>query len=204
MSNSNTSRDYYEILEIEPTATSEEIERAYRGLSMYHHPDRMPDAYKHMRERAQENMKLINEAKEVLLDPERRRLYDYQRLVQEQDAGSGTPYVPYSPYAPYSEPPPPKTRPSKRPPKDPSMEKPDTGASTLNDEEWHEGSNSRIAPVYGSIYTSHPALYPFRRDMASEPGLPSWLAALVVVVILFLISSFQVVQRLEALLPLHP
>ena len=66
-------RDYYEVLGVPRTATAEEIKRAYRQLARKHHPDLQPAAE---RARAAERFKEINEANEVLSDPEKRVKYD--------------------------------------------------------------------------------------------------------------------------------
>src|SRR3984893_1531875 len=60
-------RDYYEVLGVPRTATAEEIKRAYRQLARKHHPDLQPAA---------ERFKEINEAYEVLSDPDKRSKYD--------------------------------------------------------------------------------------------------------------------------------
>ena len=65
--------DYYEILHVQPQASSEEIHRAYRALALQHHPDRNPTA------EASATMTAINEAYFVLADPSRRRNYDQER-----------------------------------------------------------------------------------------------------------------------------
>lgn len=66
-------RDYYAILQVRPEADAEVIAAAYRSLARKYHPDHSPvdDAESRMRE--------LNEAYEVLSDPERRRAYDAAR-----------------------------------------------------------------------------------------------------------------------------
>jgi molecular chaperone DnaJ len=64
-------RDYYEVLGVSRDATSEEINRAFRKLALQYHPDRNPGD-----EEAAERFKEVNEANEVLSDPNKRRLYD--------------------------------------------------------------------------------------------------------------------------------
>src|SRR5689334_20693052 len=64
-------RDYYEVLELSSGAAATEIKSAYRKLARKHHPDANPgDPH------AEERFKEINEAYEVLSDPERRGRYD--------------------------------------------------------------------------------------------------------------------------------
>ena len=65
--------DYYDVLQIEPEASTEEIHRAYRELAMRYHPDRnaTPDAAA--------RMAALNEAYSVLGEPARRRRYDHER-----------------------------------------------------------------------------------------------------------------------------
>src|SRR5215472_10959731 len=64
-------RDYYEVLGVARTATDKEIKAAFRKLARQHHPDVNPDD-----PAAAERFKEINEAREVLGDPEKRRRYD--------------------------------------------------------------------------------------------------------------------------------
>lgn len=64
-------RDYYEILGIQRNATEDEIKKAYRRLAMKYHPDRNPGDRK-----AEEIFKEITEAYSVLMDKEKRELYD--------------------------------------------------------------------------------------------------------------------------------
>ena len=74
--------DYYEALGVPRTATEKEIKSAYRKLARQHHPDlHQGDAKK----AAEEKFKTINEAYEVLSDPEKRKKYD--RLGMNWQAG---------------------------------------------------------------------------------------------------------------------
>ena len=63
-------RDYYEILGIKRDAPQEDVQRAYRKLARKYHPD------VNKASNAEEKFKEINEAHEVLKDPEKRKLYD--------------------------------------------------------------------------------------------------------------------------------
>ncbi len=64
-------KDYYSILGVSKTATPEEIKRAYRKIARKHHPDLNPGD-----KEAEEKFKNLNEANEVLSDPEKREKYD--------------------------------------------------------------------------------------------------------------------------------
>jgi curved DNA-binding protein len=64
-------RDYYKILGVARGASAEEIKRAYRKLAMQFHPDRNPGD-----KQAEDRFKEINEAYQVLSDPEKRARYD--------------------------------------------------------------------------------------------------------------------------------
>ena len=65
-----TKTDYYESLQVARNATPEDIKKAYRKLAFQHHPDRNSDAG------AADRFKEINEAYQVLSDPDRRASYD--------------------------------------------------------------------------------------------------------------------------------
>lgn len=63
-------RDYYEVLGIDRNATDEKIKSAFRKLAFKHHPDHNHE------DGAEEKFKEINEAYEVLSDPDKRAAYD--------------------------------------------------------------------------------------------------------------------------------
>lgn len=72
--------NYYEILEVSKNASKEIIEKAYKVLAKKYHPDLQQDENK--KQIAEQKMKLINEAYEVLSDDEKRKNYDLE--LEEQ------------------------------------------------------------------------------------------------------------------------
>jgi len=64
--------DFYEILEVQKTATDDEIKKSYRRLALKWHPDKNLSN----KAQAEEKFKLISEAYEVLSDKDKRRKYD--------------------------------------------------------------------------------------------------------------------------------
>ena len=80
-------KDYYETLGVPKDANAEDIKRAFRKLARQHHPDRATSANKDV---AEAKFKEINEAYEVLGDPDKRKRYDQLGANwdrQEQFAG---------------------------------------------------------------------------------------------------------------------
>jgi curved DNA-binding protein len=79
------SKDYYQILGVSRTASSEEIKKAYRKLAMQYHPDRNKD------KKAEAKFKEISEAYAVLSDVEKRKQYDmfgaegFQKRYTQED-----------------------------------------------------------------------------------------------------------------------
>ena len=76
-------KDYYDILWLDPNASEAEIKEAHRKRVQSVHPDhaqKTPAAERH----AEEEFKLVTEAYEVLIDPEKRRAYDSERLWRDK------------------------------------------------------------------------------------------------------------------------
>jgi len=68
-----TKRDYYDILGISKGVSDDELKKAYRKMAMEHHPDMVKEGDKKVHE---ERFKEINEAYQVLSDPQKRKMYD--------------------------------------------------------------------------------------------------------------------------------
>ncbi|MBK9177436.1 MAG: J domain-containing protein [Flavobacteriales bacterium] len=88
--------DYYQVLGLARTATADEIKQAYRKLARKHHPDLNPNNVE-----AKKKFQEINEANEVLSDPESRKKYDqygaqwkhaeqFEQARREQGARQGS------------------------------------------------------------------------------------------------------------------
>ncbi len=88
--------DYYKVLGVDKNATQEDIKKAYRKLARKHHPDLNPSD-----KEAHKIFQQVNEANEVLSDPEKRKKYDqygkdwqhaeqFEQAKQSRQRGPGT------------------------------------------------------------------------------------------------------------------
>ncbi|KAI3631701.1 hypothetical protein MIR68_010174 [Amoeboaphelidium protococcarum] len=92
-------KDYYEILGVHKTATSEEIKKAYKELALYYHPDKNVGNGEDTRTQFQ----LVSEAYEVLRDSELRSRYDlygHEGIRQSNNSAGGNPQQSSSQYQP--------------------------------------------------------------------------------------------------------
>lgn len=64
-------KDYYKILGLDRNASQDDIKKAFRKLALQYHPDKNKGD-----KTAEEKFKAVNEANSVLIDPEKRKLYD--------------------------------------------------------------------------------------------------------------------------------
>ncbi|MCA9105855.1 MAG: J domain-containing protein [Planctomycetales bacterium] len=82
--------DFYKILGVSRTASDKEIQKAYRALARKHHPDRVEED---QREAAKQKFQKIQEAYDVLSDPEKRKLYDqFGHDYRHAQQGGGDPF----------------------------------------------------------------------------------------------------------------
>ncbi len=77
-------KDFYKVLGVSETATADEIKKAFRRLAQKYHPDRNPGD-----KAAEDRMKEISEASDVLSDPTKRAEYDNVRRMARSGFGAG-------------------------------------------------------------------------------------------------------------------
>lgn len=70
--------DYYEILGVTPDSSDQEIKEAYRYKVNILHPDRLVNVPEFARRRAEQDLKKVNRAYDVLKDPQRKREYYWE------------------------------------------------------------------------------------------------------------------------------
>ena len=77
-------KDFYKVLGVSESASADDIKRAFRKLAQKYHPDRNPGD-----KSAEERMKEISEASDVLSDPKKRSEYDQVRKMARSGFGGG-------------------------------------------------------------------------------------------------------------------
>lgn len=77
-------RDYYEVLGVSRGATKDEIKKAYRKLAMQHHPDKNPG-----NSESEAKFKEASHAADILMDDQKRQMYDRVGHAAEQGGGGG-------------------------------------------------------------------------------------------------------------------
>ena len=75
-------KNYYEILEVNENASKEVIDKAYKVLAKKYHPDLQEEKNK---KAAEEKIKSLNEAYEILSNPEKRKSYDAKIAILKDE-----------------------------------------------------------------------------------------------------------------------
>src|ERR1700742_882522 len=88
MATATMKTDYYEVLQVERTASDTELKAAYRRLAMQYHPDRNPN-----NPDAEEKFKACSEAYQVLSDPDKRAAYDRYGHAGVGAGAAGNPFA---------------------------------------------------------------------------------------------------------------
>ncbi|XP_076299987.1 tetratricopeptide repeat protein 2 isoform X2 [Lasioglossum baleicum] len=81
--NRSKRKDYYKILGINKTASTDDIKKAYRKRVMVHHPDRHVTATEGERKEQEKMFKEVGEAYGILSDPKKRSRYDHEHDIHE-------------------------------------------------------------------------------------------------------------------------
>ena len=82
-------KNYYEILGIDKNATEEDIKKAFRKMAVQYHPDKQQGKSDADKKAAEEKMKEVNEAYQVLSDKEKRQQYDTYGTADPNGFGPG-------------------------------------------------------------------------------------------------------------------
>jgi DnaJ domain len=83
----DSSKDYYLVLGVPENASTDDLDRAYRGAARKRHPDGGG---------SEEEMKSLNEAHDILSDPETRKAYDAERRPRREVYQSSIAFDPYA------------------------------------------------------------------------------------------------------------
>jgi DnaJ-class molecular chaperone len=81
--------DYYQVLGLSRNASAEEIHKAHKKLARMYHPDLHEDAEPRDKQRAKEQFQKVQQAYDVLSDPEKRKMYDQLGPDFERMGGAG-------------------------------------------------------------------------------------------------------------------
>ena len=82
-------KDYYKILGLDRNATEEDVKKAFRKLAVQYHPDKQQGKSDAEKKAAEEKMKEVNEAYQVLSDKEKRQQYDKHGTIDPNGFGPG-------------------------------------------------------------------------------------------------------------------
>ncbi len=82
-------KDYYDLLGVDKNASESDIKKAYRKLAMKYHPDKFSNASEKEKKDAEEKFKEINEAYQVLSDPDKKAKYDRFGHAAFENGGAG-------------------------------------------------------------------------------------------------------------------